>query len=237
MTDEPCSGYHSIDGKLGEQGLAIEQEAKKPVKRNLWRWITIIGFLVVGLGAGCGPRITLLTTTPEAAPDSAPAPGTPIPAGVGAADAPVGVPSSTPVASVDYQSVGVASNAEARVGPRSKAVNIRRGPGTTYEIIGAINVGKTARALFRDATSQWINIMTDDGLVGWVATDLVIFVSGSIDQLMVATVEPVSPGVVATVELPPDEDAPEDETPDKAPTPPTETPGLAITKVPPAPQP
>jgi len=216
------------------QGLAAEQEAKKPVKRNLWGWITIIGFLVVGIGAGCGPRITLLTTTPEAAPDSAPAPGTPIPAGVGAAGAPVGVPSSTPVASVDYQSVGVASNAEARVGPRSKAVNIRRGPGTTYEIIGAINVGKTARALFRDATSQWINIMTDDGLVGWVATDLVIFVSGSIDQLMVATVEPVSPGVVATTE-PPDEDAPEDEPSGGTPTPPPLE--LAITKVPPSPEP
>jgi len=199
------------------------------VKGNLWGRITIIGFLVIGIGASCGPRITLLTPTPGPA---AVAPAAEV---VDAVGAPVEIPSSTPIASVDYQSVEATPNdGVVRVGPRSTAVNIRRGPATTYEVIGVIGVGETARVLFRDATSMWFNVVTDGGIAGWVAADLVVFVSGSADRLMVATVEPAAP--IATVESPPDEDAPEDEPPVKAPTPPTpptETPGLAITKEPP----
>lgn len=47
------------------------------------------------------------------------------------------------------------------------ALNVRSGPGTTFEPITSINRGQTVELLGRDSSGSWLNIRTQGGTVGW----------------------------------------------------------------------
>lgn len=79
------------------------------------------------------------------------------------------------------------------VNPLSAAVNIRRGPGITYEIVGVLNKNATAKVLARDETGSWYNIIANNGLKGWVAANLVQVTSGQAAQIVVAGTEQAAP--------------------------------------------
>ncbi|MEZ4540964.1 MAG: SH3 domain-containing protein [Chloroflexota bacterium] len=192
--------------------------------------VGLLGMALAVLSAGCAPRITLNTPTPDP-------PSSILPVADGPTTLPVaGNSTSTPAATVDY-AAAVNVVAEVRVRPLVDAVNIRRGPDTSYEIAGVLAGDATARVLSRDATATWLSIVTDGGLVGWVATNVVEFVSGSLEMLAIATSEP--PTATATA-LPPPPPPPADKpsagpTINPLPSPttaPTETLGLPMTKVP-----
>jgi uncharacterized protein YraI len=47
------------------------------------------------------------------------------------------------------------------------ALNVRSGPGTTFEPITSITRGQTVELLGRDSSGSWLNIRTPGGTVGW----------------------------------------------------------------------
>lgn len=191
----------------------------------------LLGVALAVLSAGCAPRITLNTPTPDLPSSILPAAGEPTTLPV------AGNSTSTPAATADY---ATAANVvvEPRVRPLLEAVNIRRGPDTGYEIAGTLAGNATARVLARDATATWLNIMTDGGLVGWVAANVVEFVSGSLEMVSIATPEPPT-STATSVPPPPPAPPPPADKPTAGPTNnplPTATPmattSLPMTKVP-----
>lgn len=181
------------------------------IRNDRWRRVGggMVGIALALLSAGCSPRITL--NTPTADPSSIP-----LPAVGESTTLPVaGEATSTPAATADY-ATAVNVVAEPRVRPLVEAVNIRRGPDTGYEIVGVLSAGATARVLARDEAATWLNIVTDRGLVGWVAANVVEFVSGSLEMVAIATPEP--PTATATNAPPPPPPA------DKPPAGPTNNP-------------
>lgn len=76
-------------------------------------------------------------------------------------------------------------------------VNVRRGPGMRYALVGELSAGATYRATVRsNPDSDWLYVETADGLAGWVAS-FTVLVRGNPDQLPVRLVnaagEPVMP--------------------------------------------
>ena len=67
------------------------------------------------------------------------------------------------------------------------AVNIRRGPGTEYDVISVAKEGEMFTATGRNATGAWIQIALTDGQVGWISAPLVRL-DGEASALPVITV-------------------------------------------------
>ncbi|MCL4805130.1 MAG: hypothetical protein KJ046_12590 [Anaerolineae bacterium] len=175
------------------------------------RRIGQIGLLIVlialwGMTAGCssGRRAPAPMTGPALVitPPAGAAPSTDI----ATAERPTSTAAATAV-------VGArpAATDGARVRPRSNSINIRRGPGTQFEIAGLLRQDETALVLGRDAASTWFNIITDAGLAGWVAANVVEFEAGAADALDVVTTRSAVPAATsaaatATAAPPPVED-------------------------------
>ena len=53
------------------------------------------------------------------------------------------------------------------------SANLRRGPGTNYEVDGYVLLGQSVIVLARnDGAFIWYNVLTEDGRTGWVAADI-----------------------------------------------------------------
>jgi hypothetical protein len=83
-----------------------------------------------------------------------------------------------------------------RARPLTPAINVRRGPGVSFEAIGVLRRGETAAVLARNQAGDWYLIRTDGGLPGWVAARVVELVGG--DPLASLAI-----GVAATIPAPP----------------------------------
>ena len=59
--------------------------------------------------------------------------------------------------------VGGTPGAEVRVRPIPAAVNIRRGPGTSYEVIGILRDGETALEVGHEGGGAWFTVVPDAG--------------------------------------------------------------------------
>ena len=53
------------------------------------------------------------------------------------------------------------------------SVNLRSGPGSTYEIIGMLNANTPRPIVGRNADATWWQIDIAGGTTGWVANDVV----------------------------------------------------------------
>lgn len=114
-----------------------------------------------------------------------------------------GVATSTPVAPARS-----ATN-DVRVSPLTEVINIRSGPGTSFEVIGTLERGETAAVLARTQASDWFLIRKDNGLTGWVAANVIEFIEGEREAIGVAATIP-APTRMAT-EPPPPPPPPDDD--------------------------
>jgi CRP-like cAMP-binding protein/uncharacterized protein YgiM (DUF1202 family) len=70
-------------------------------------------------------------------------------------------------------------------------LQVRVGPGTTYEVIASLAEGDEVSVLGRDETGDWIKVGLDSGEEGWVAVEFVD-VGDSLKAVPVLTPEPVA---------------------------------------------
>lgn len=121
---------------------------------------------------------------------------------------------------------------EARARPLTAVINVRSGPGTSFGIVGVLKREETAAVLARTQAADWYLVRKDNGLMGWVAANVVEFVLGERGAIGVAVTVPalpVAPPVVVTA-APVDDESPTDE-----PAPPVTHP--PVTQVPATPPP
>lgn len=76
-------------------------------------------------------------------------------------------------------------------------VNVRVGPGLDYEIVGNFRLQEVRPIVGRAADAEWWRIILDDGVVGWVADNLVD-VSGYIGNVEVIAAPPLADGATVT---------------------------------------
>ena len=70
-------------------------------------------------------------------------------------------------------------------------INLREGPGTEYQITALVEQGQEVDWLAQNELGDWYNVRTDDGVIGWVHTSLVVPVA-MVDMPVAATV-PATP--------------------------------------------
>ena len=104
------------------------------------------------------PASPAATDTPETTVATEPAAPT---------DTPLSPPTSTPV---QNPADTPAPDADAVV--NSPSLNMRRGPGTAFEVVGNYSQGSPLKVLGRTADSSWIKVRASDGKEGWMASNL-----------------------------------------------------------------
>jgi SH3-like domain-containing protein len=77
--------------------------------------------------------------------------------------------------------------------PTVPTINIRRGPSVAFAIVGYLSGDAEAQILARDTTGTWFNILTENGLRGWVSASVTEIVSGELNQIEVAATIPATP--------------------------------------------
>lgn len=127
---------------------------------------------------------------PRAAVSSTPPPSPAAPPGR-TASAPAGV-LSTGTASPSTRTVTPAPSSVRRLTVRAtSAINVRAGPGTSFNVVGALQPGEVAQVLGRDSAADWLMIEQPGG-AGWVAAGIVD-VTGDVSLAPV-----VGPGAAAS---------------------------------------
>lgn len=103
-------------------------------------------------------------------------------------------------------------------------VNVRSGPGLDYEIVGSLQLQEVRPIVGRAADIEWWRTVLADGVVGWVA-DNVVEVSGYIGSVEIVPAPPLEDGATVTPGTPwaptprPDCTPPPTETSTPSPTP------------------
>lgn len=101
--------------------------------------------------------------------------------------------------------------------PTTVGVNLRRGPGNTFGIIGTLAVGATGEVVGRNLDATWFNVVVEDRL-GWVAGDIVTIEGfcGNVPFIDVPpppTAPPPAQAAPPQIPTPLDTPSPADETP------------------------
>lgn len=116
------------------------------------------------------------TPSPAATPTPAPATATPAPA---ALEMPAAVQEPEPADNAAYPDLDVQPNmvwpeekqAPFRVATNADNLNMRKGPGTDYDLVGkAPHDGVVTRIGKLDSNSEWVLILSD-GTYGWVSAE------------------------------------------------------------------
>ena len=80
----------------------------------------------------------------------------------------------------------------------SSSVNVREGPGTTFNILDTLSEGDTAVVIGRTQDGSWYNIRLNNGTRAWIAASVVETVNfASPDQIRVAITIPAPPVAIA----------------------------------------
>ncbi len=110
--------------------------------------------------------------------------------------------SSTPLSTPTLVATSSASAAPhlpgIRAQPLIEAINIRRGPGTSFEVTGILRQSETVPVLARNGAGDWYLIQMDNGLAGWVAANVVAIEGGSLGAISIAATIPAPPTATAT---------------------------------------
>lgn len=151
--------------------------SKRPLSQRSWLWLAFFALLALACNApvepiGLPPPPTVGSPTATATPDGLIVPTAPV-----TETAPALAPTVTPrnrstEAAPSTVGTGVVANAS--------ALNVRRQPGPTNEILTTVRRGDELaltglRALvtteLRDAV--WVQVITEGGVVGWVNSDFI----------------------------------------------------------------
>lgn len=114
--------------------------------------------------ADAAPTATAETVAPEPTP------------------APVDTATAEPTATADQSAQVLASS----------LVNLRSGPGTTYDLAGGMQVGESAKIVAKNQDASWWKVQLSSGGQAWVFAQLVQS-SGALDSIAVASDIPPSP--------------------------------------------
>ncbi|MFN8445656.1 MAG: SH3 domain-containing protein [Caldilineaceae bacterium] len=96
--------------------------------------------------------------------------------------APVATATAEPTATADQSAQVLASS----------LVNLRSGPGTTYDLAGGMQVGESAKIIAKSPDAGWWKVQLSSGSQAWVFAQLVQS-SGALDSIAVASDIPPSP--------------------------------------------
>jgi uncharacterized protein YgiM (DUF1202 family) len=69
-----------------------------------------------------------------------------------------------------------------------QTVNVRSGPDTRFEIVGQLSRGDTVTVVGRDENGRWLQVMMDNGDIGWLPL-FVLTLEGVLDEIPVVGVE------------------------------------------------
>ena len=107
---------------------------------------------------------------------------------VAPSEIPTQQPTLTPAPSKTPQPTA-ASQVKASV--QNAGVNVRSGPGTTFDVIGGLVTNDVVTVVGRTSDGSWLEIVTSKGLKGWVYA-AVVSVTGTTSNLPVVTPVPTS---------------------------------------------
>jgi len=131
-----------------------------------------LGILVVVVLASCRPSISIgpaETEVVEAATEEA-QPTVTMEVGEEATEEPT--EEATEAATT---AAAETTTAAANAGPGSqctvtaRSLNMRRGPGTNFPVVGGLSNGQTVTAAGRNQDNTWLNVRTADGAEGWAS--------------------------------------------------------------------
>lgn len=69
-------------------------------------------------------------------------------------------------------------------------LNLRSGPGTSYDRVGQVRRGEELAMLGRNADGEWLKVRTSLGAEAWIAADFVDIRQGTVDGLLVLKAPP-----------------------------------------------
>lgn len=147
-------------------------------------------------------------------------------------------PNITPTATIEPTAT---SDTGQRVGviTSNQTVNVRQGAGTNTPVITTLAPGTRVTVLATNVTGDWVNIRTDDGIVGWVSATLIRIEGGASADKAPRFLKPVSQDddVEPTMTRPPRTSAPSAtpfgmQPPTLTPRPPSATPAASLTPLP-----
>ena len=123
--------------------------------------------------------------------------------------APTDVPTEEPTATPDVPPTATPDTSpKAQIG---SPLNVREGPGTTYNIVGGLQEGEVMPITGKNAAGDWWQIQMDGGITGWVYGPLVQ-AQGDTNSVALITDIPAPPEPVAQAPEPaPAEQAPAEE--------------------------
>ena len=75
-------------------------------------------------------------------------------------------------------------------------VNLRKGPGTTFEVVRKLSSGEPLVLLGRVSDNTWIYVKTSDGLMGWIRPTGVDLTGVTLDDYSIATPSPLLETIV-----------------------------------------
>ncbi len=104
-----------------------------------------------------------------------------------------GTPTATPVPTAT-----VSPPSPPLTGVATTQLNVRRGPGTGYGIIGAVYPGDRVTLTRRNGAGDWLQIELEDGKQGWIAAKYVEQINGVIGGLQVVIVPTLIPSPTGT---------------------------------------
>lgn len=199
--------------------------------------LVLLPFLLSGCGLGSGPEVSTpepqaenrvlvptftptpqLPPTPEPAvapPTDTPVPPTPEPVEVVVPEDPTATPTEAPA------EVPASTNPQLVVS--APAANVRRGPGTQFGIVGAVNQGMSFEVSGRNAAGDWYQFCCVNGETGWIFGALVDVESP--ERVALAQNIPVPPPTNTPAPAPP---PPPTNTPPPAAPPPSADPCAGI---------
>jgi hypothetical protein len=103
-----------------------------------------------------------------------------------ATDVPTQQPSETPAPSSTPQPT---TASQVRASILNLGVNVRSGPGTSFNVVAGLVQNDMAVVVGRNSDSTWLEIVTQKGVKGWVFAS-VVSITGATNGLPVVTPEP-----------------------------------------------
>jgi uncharacterized protein YgiM (DUF1202 family) len=159
-------GLINVFGAMGTEG----QNKRWPLLGSFFGLFLGGVFLFLALSASSHPLKSIPTATPTI---------------VMSTEVPTQEPTSTPAPSNTPQPTA-ASQVKASV--LNAGVNVRSGPGTTFDVITGLVQNDMAVVVGRNSDGSWLEIVTSKGLKGWVYAS-VVSVTGATNGLPVVTPE------------------------------------------------
>jgi len=163
-------GLINVFGAMGTEG----QNKRWPLLGSFFGLFLGGVFLFLALSASNHPLTSLPTATPTVL--------------VATTEVPTQEPSSTPEPSKTPQPTSIS---QVKASALNAGVNVRSGPGTSFNIVSGLVQNDIAVVIGRNSDGSWLEIVTPKGVKGWVNASI-ISVTGATNGLPVVTPLPTN---------------------------------------------